>query len=408
MSNSILNYNPRPLIISGYSSQHLSRSIADELGSRYVKVQYKQFDDNEIKVTIEENIRGHEVVIIASASGDPNKQEKEAQLLAMTASTLADAKKVTLVLPYMWYGRSDSNFDERNYPGLVSTVRNLRDHCDSVVVCDPHNPDLTTAAFLSGSHTKPTLVHFAYPFAVQLKSLIEQGVLNRDRLAFAHADAGSSKRIGTSFRECTYNVLGFANRNPNHDDWAQGHKSHDNVTGKTTIISISSDVEGQDLVVNEDMISSGGTICDLATLVKSKGARSLTVFATTGLFTRNRKKGERLTAAIDRINDSDVDAIFITDTYSHKLTDPKVDAAIRKSPIIHEIKTAPYLASIIRALHIEIDRNQEPSGEGRNAETNMNSVSAILRGTHPYQTGQERVISVPVALKPKNPLLNLG
>jgi phosphoribosylpyrophosphate synthetase len=56
-------------------------------------------------------VRGHAVVIVASAAGDPNKQEKEARLL-MRAANRAGAKQVTLLLPYMWYGRSDDIWDE--------------------------------------------------------------------------------------------------------------------------------------------------------------------------------------------------------------------------------------------------------------------------------------------------------
>lgn len=210
---------PRPLIIAGFSSQPLAADIAAALDTRVVSVARKQFNDKEIQTTLEENVRGHQVVVIASAAGDPNKQEKESRLL-LRAANRAGAKQVTLLLPYMWYGRSDDIWDERNAPALIDTIETLRGHCQSVVVADPHNAGLTREKFLdAGSPVRnATIAHFAFPFATQLKHLIGDGTLQQDNLLFAHADAGSTKRISRSFRACMYDVLGFPNRNPDQDD----------------------------------------------------------------------------------------------------------------------------------------------------------------------------------------------
>jgi predicted nucleic acid-binding Zn ribbon protein len=153
-----------------------------------------------------------------------------------------------------------------------------------------------------------------------------------------------------------------------------------------------------DVVIFEDMIGSGGTACDLAALLKTMGARSVSLFATSGLFTTDAKKGEPLSASVERINQSQLDAVYITDTLTHRLTDPKIDRAIRRSPKVHVIKTAPYLAAIIRALHTEI---------GEETTSEQNSVSAILRGTHPDQVRDDQKIAVPVLRKSGSPLLTL-
>jgi len=387
---------PQPVIVSGFSSQPLATEIAAALGSRVLAVARKQFNDKEIQTTIKENVRGQEVIVIASASGDPNKQEKEARLL-MRAANRSGAKKVTLLLPYMWYGRSDDSWDERNAPALVDTVESLRSHCDSVVVADPHNAILTREKFLdNGCKVKDcTIVHFAYTAAMQLKSLIESGILSKDTLLFSHADAGSTKRIGVSFRACLYNVLGMT-RNPNEDDWAQGLKDREKVSGKSKIKGFSMAVEGRDVVIFEDLISSGGTACDLAELLKKKGARSVILFATTGLFTTDPKKGQSMTWSVERINQSQMDAVFIADTYNHSLTDPKIHEAIEQSPVVHIMKTAPYLAAILRALHVEVVED---------TDLEENSVSAIAKGIHPEQLCDSPQIATPVPLKDGNPLL---
>lgn len=382
------NGKPRPVIAAGYSSQALAKAMAAALGTRVVKVSGKQFPDKEIQTTIEENVRGREVIVVASAAGDPNKQEKEARLL-MRAANRAGAKTVTLVLPYMWYARSDDMWDERNSPALSDTIETLRDHCHHVVVADPHNHSFTREKFLdSGNLLRNCLtVHFGYLFAVQLKYLLEEGVISLQRLLLSHADAGSTKRISRSFRASIYSVLGI-DRNPDQDDWDQGLKHRDKATGKIKIKGFSTDVNGLDVVVFEDMIGSGGTACDLAAVLKELGARSITLFATSGLFTPS--PDGPVTAAVERINKSELDYVFITDTYDHSLTDPEINEAIEKSSVIHTIKTASYLAAIVEALHADVTDE---------TTTDDNSISAILRGAHPKQKKQGSTIAQPAVLK---------
>lgn len=387
---------PKPVIVSGFSSQHFAEEVATCLDTQVTEVQRRQFDDKEIQTTIEANVRGREVIVVASAAGDPNKQEKEARLL-MRAAGRSGAKSVTLVLPYMWYGRSDDNWDERNSPALIDTIETLREHCQNVVIADPHNHGLTREKFLdSGSPVRNCItLHFAYPFAIQLKHMFNEKVLHPDKLLLSHADAGSSKRISRSFRSSLYNVLEL-DRNPDQDDWGQGLKDRDKSTGKTRFKGFSTDVTDQDVVIFEDMIASGGTICELADLLKNMGARSVTIFATSGLFIS--PNGKPKTAAIDRINDSRIDAVYITDTYDHRLTDPKIHNAIQKSPVIHTISTTAYTAAVIEAMHAEV-------GEG--AHSDGNSISAILRGRHPDQRDPAQRIATPATIKVNSPLLRL-
>ena len=128
------------------------------------------------------------------------------------------------------------------------------------------------------------------------------------------------------------------------------------------------------------------------------GARSVILFASSGLFLVDLKK-ESLTASVERINNSKLDAVYITDTYQHSLTNPEIQQAIAQSPIIHVIKTAPYLSSIVRALHVERAEEMEPE---------QNSVLALLKGTHPDQTREGQTLSIPVPTKAGSPLLRLG
>jgi ribose-phosphate pyrophosphokinase len=382
-----------PIIVSGYSSQNLAKNIADVMQTRLIDVSYKQFQDREIQTTINDNVRGREVVVVASASGDPNKQEKETRLL-MRAAKQSGAKSVTLLLPYMWYGRSDDNWDERNAPALVDTIENLRPHCDHVLIVDPHNQGFTREKFACSTIKNRQTIHLAYPFAVQLKSLFNEQALNIDDLLLSHADAGSTKRISPSFRKAIYNVLGL-DRNPSQDDWAQGQKDRDKVTGKSCVRGFSQDVQNKHIVIFEDMLSTGGTACDLADFLKKQGAKSVILFATNGLFNTTDSD---ITKGVQRINNSQLDAVFIADTYDHSLTDPAIHQAIENSPIIHVIKTAPYLASIINAMLTEVTPEMEHD---------ENSISALLSGCHPHQIKINQRIATATALKSTSPLLKI-
>lgn len=387
-----------PVILSGWSSQDLANEIAVAMGAPLGKVAYRQFPDHEIQTTIEENISARDAIVVASAAGDPNKQEKETRLL-LRAADRSNAKSVTLLLPYMWYGRSDDSWDERNAPALIDTIETLREHCNKAIIIDPHNHILTREKFVdSTTRTVCKTLHLGYPFAIQLRHLFNQGVLDHERLMFAHADAGGSKRIGRSFRNAAYNVLEIKNRNPEHDDWAQGIKDRDKVTGKSKVTGFSQNPAGKDVVIFEDMVSSAGTMCDLAQYLKDRGARSVIFLASHGLFTP--KEDQTISASVGNINNSAIDILYVSDTYNHRLIDPEIHHAIEKSPVIHVIKTASYLGAILTALNAEY------------SEDDLNSISALQRGTHPdllssNLSGDQKPVVSPVSLKADCPLLKL-
>ncbi len=386
-------HSPKPLVISGYSSQDFSARIAQELGSRLAQVSYKKHDDGEISTTLDGNVRNRDVVVVASASGSPNTQEKETRLL-MRAARQGGAKSITLVLPYMFYGRSDSSFDTRSAPALADTIYTLRGLCDNVIVMDPHNPGLTDALFKEASNMKSsTMVNFAYPFAVQVRDLFNQQVISRHSLMLTYPDVGASKRITRNFRQCVYGVLDLPMNPERSDEWTQVMKTRDHRTGAINV-SVNADVTGRDIVVFEDMIASGGTACDIAALLKERGARTVTLFASSGLFTAKKaradKAAEHPLAAVRRIDESALDAVFITDTYDHRLINPGMHQAIADSNTIHVLPTAPFVAGMLKLLHMEVTEDMQDED---------NSISALLRGQHAWQQDPAQTVAQAVPLK---------
>ena len=171
--------------------------------------------------------------------------------------------------------------------------------------------------------------------------------------------------------------------------------SRDPKTGQKDI-TVTTDVTGRDIVIFEDMVDSGGTAIEIARILKEKGARSVIMFATTGLFTPDDR--ENRDSVIRNINNSPLDAVFITDTYNHKYVHPEIHEAIKDSPIIHVIETAPMLAAMIEAMHKQVTSL---------TEEDENSISSIIRGKHKLQQNGKN-LAEPVQLKPNSPLWKLA
>ncbi|MEM6811476.1 MAG: ribose-phosphate diphosphokinase [Pseudomonadota bacterium] len=383
----------KPLIIPGYSSQILANDIAESLGWTVVDVDRKQHPSREIRSVIQSNIRKREVVVIASAAGEPNRNVIETELL-LGAAKENGAREITLVLPYMFYGREDGKFGERASTSLLNTIARFKDLCDNVVVVDPHNIELTQALFLMPPNkTTCDVVHLAYPFAQQLNSLFNQNIISRDRLLFTYPDAGASKRISNSFRQCLYSVASIELDYERKDEWAQVAASRNNRTNEKRV-SVTDDVKGRDIVIFEDMVDTGGTAMDIAKILKEKGARSVILFASNGLFSSKDK--DDLLKTVSDINQSELDAVFISDSFNYAGVNDNLVKAIADSPVIHTIKTSPYLAQIIRASTLTPTKHMHPD---------ENSVSSILRGDH-RSLSRKLVKSTP--LKANSPLLALA
>lgn len=387
-----------PTISHGFSSEALAQNIAKELGTRIAHIDHKEFDDGEIRIEHDSNIRRRALAHIVSGSGDPNTQIIEAQQDMDAAKFKGGAKPITMVVPYMFYGRGDSTFGKRAGRSLRVAIKNLRDEAQHFIIADPHNHEITEVLFNEGRNVESvTIADFAYPYAIQLKHLFNEKVIAKDRAVFALPDAGAAKRVTPNFKSCLYNTLGI-DRNPSKKDWPVADKNRDHDSGDSDS-SLSGDFTGKDVIMFEDMIASGGTACDTATLLKEQGARSVTLFATTGLFTSAKKGGKRKKTAINRINNSDLDAVFITDTYDYRDTHPHLFKAIEKSAVIHVIDSAPYLAAIIKALHMDVTDEMQ---------RDENSISSILLGKHASQLCENQQVARPTVLKKKSPLRKLA
>lgn len=389
------------LYLPGYSSEPLAAAMARATGGSVAQIERTHHNDKGLEIGISANMRGRDVTVVASGAGDPQTQFAETLFLLQNADK-AGAASIDLVLPNPYNERSDQPKGARTGAAMFEVMMTaMRGFCDEVVIVDPHNRDLARSMFENGASSRigsATLVNMAFPYAIQIKSLIDQGIIDRDNILPTHADAGGVKRIRPDARECFNRHIGWR-FDPRKDDWAQAFNRRHPDTGEKTTggIGVSEDVEGRDVLIFEDIADTAKTLCTTAAQLKDMGARSVTAFAAKLIL--SPKPGEAITASIDRINSSAIDLLVGTDIVDYRLVSPPRARAIEASPVIHLMASGGYLGSYIKALHLT---------PGPDTHEDANSVSAINRGAHPDQLDPKQAIVQPVALKQGNPLLELA
>ena len=263
-----------------------------------------RFSDGEFQPQFEESVRGASVYIIQSTI--PPADNLMELLLAIDAAKRASADTVVAVIPYFGWARQDRKDRPRVSIG-AKLVANLLTAAgaDRVMTCDLHADQIQGFFDIPVDHVSGSWV-----FLPMLRQM------NLPELAIAAPDMGGAKRahlyaksLGTPMIIC--------------------HKIRvkANVVGSITAIG---EVEGKNIVIIDDMIDTAGTLCKVADVLMSMGALSVRACATHGMLS-----GE----AVQRIHDSALCEVFITDTIPHpELTgDPK----------IRILSMAPTFASII-------------------------------------------------------------
>ena len=249
------------------------------------------FSDGEFQPQYEESVRGASVYIIQSTI--PPADNLMELLLAIDAAKRASADEVVAVMPYFGWARQDRKDRPRVAIGAKLVANLLRAAgADRVMTCDLH------AGQIQGFFDIP--VDHVYASKVFLPYIRDRHFKN---LAIAAPDMGGAKRANVYARELMCPVIIC-------------HKTREraNVVGSITAIG---EIEGKDIIIVDDMIDTAGTLCKAADVLKSRGAASVRACATHGMLSGS---------AVQRIHDSALEEVFITDTIPHPelADDPKI------------------------------------------------------------------------------------
>ncbi|MBO5546552.1 MAG: ribose-phosphate pyrophosphokinase [Bacteroidales bacterium] len=249
------------------------------------------FSDGEFQPQYEESVRGASVYIIQSTI--PPADNLMELLLAIDAAKRASADEVVAVIPYFGWARQDRKDRPRVAIGAKLVANLLRSAgADRVMTCDLHAGQIQGFFDIPVDHVYASKVFLPY-----IKSR------HFGNLAIAAPDMGGAKRANVYARELMCPVIIC-------------HKTREraNVVGSITAIG---EIEGKDIIIVDDMIDTAGTLCKAADVLKSRGAASVRACATHGMLSGS---------AVQRIHDSALEEVFITDTIPHPelADDPKI------------------------------------------------------------------------------------
>ena len=272
--------NSAPIkFFAGRNSKPLAEKIARSFGVELGKTTVLEFSDGEFQPYYNESVRGCTVFLVQSTN--PPAENILELLLMIDAAKRASAYKVVAVLPYYGYGRQDRKDKPRSSIGAKLKANLLVSAgVDRVMTMDMHADQLQGFFDVPVDHLYASAVFVPY-----IKSL---GV---EDLAIAAPDMGGTKRANAyaRFLECQMVICYKTRKKPN-------------VVEEIRAIG---EMEGKNIFIVDDMIDTAGTICLAAEMMKNEGAKSVRVVATHPVLSG---------PAYDRINDSDIDEVLVTDT----------------------------------------------------------------------------------------------
>ena len=300
-------------ILSCNSNLPLADSISKELNLKLVNVEVKRFSDMEVFVEVKENVRGEDMFVIQSTSYPANDNLMEL-LVTLDALRRASAKRITAVIPYFGYARQDRKSGPRT-PISAKLVANLITSAgaDRVLTMDLH------AGQIQGFFDIPTYNLFAAPvFVKDIKdrySDVPTIVVSPDVGGVLRARA-IARRINAGLA-----IIDKRREKP----------------GASEVMNIIGDVSKHHCILVDDIVDSGGTLCNAAQALVSAGAISVDAYVTHGVLSGS---------AVSRVLNSPLQNLVTTD--SIQATEP-----IKLASNIRQISIATILGEAIRRVHTE-------------------------------------------------------
>lgn len=300
-------------LISGSSNELLAGAIADVLDVPLTEVEVKRFRDQEIFVKINENVRGEDIFLIQPTAAPANDHLMEL-LIMIDALVRASAQRITAVIPYYGYARQDRKTGGRT-PISAKLVANLisKAGADRVLTIDLH------AGQIQGFFDIPTDNLFGQPvFVDDIKDNFSKK--ERDNLLFVSPDVGGVVRTRSLAKRFEADIAIIDKRRPK--------------AGESEVMNIIGDVAGRNCVLLDDIIDSGGTLCNAAAAIMDQGAASVSAYITHGVLSN---------PAVERITNSVLTEVVITDTIGQ----PEKVKACKK---IREVTVSTLLGEAIRRI----------------------------------------------------------
>ncbi|TWF54555.1 ribose-phosphate pyrophosphokinase [Neorhizobium alkalisoli] len=300
-------------VFAGNSNRHLADAICSYLNVPVGKASVRRFADQEIFVEIQENVRGEDVFVIQSTSFPTNDNLMEL-LIMIDAFRRSSAKRITAVLPYFGYARQDRKAGPRT-PISAKLVANLITEAgaDRVLTLDLH------AGQIQGFFDIPTDNLYAVP--ILARDVKEHYDLNN--VMVVSPDVGGVVRARSLAKRLDCQLAIVDKRRER--------------AGESEVMNVIGDVSGKDCLLIDDIVDSGGTLCNAAEALLKHGATSVTAYITHGVLSGG---------AVARIAASKLRELVITDSI-------QPTTAVQSAHNIRVITTANLLGEAINRTAME-------------------------------------------------------
>jgi ribose-phosphate pyrophosphokinase len=294
-------------LVAGNSNIALAETTAAYLNIPLSKCVVRRFADMEIFVEIQENVRGEDVFVLQSTSFPANDHLMET-LIIIDALRRSSARRITAVIPYFGYARQDRKPGPRT-PISAKLVANMITEAgaDRVMTVDLH------AGQIQGFFDIPTDNLFAAPAMVRdIKEKFNGRntmVVSPDVGGVVRA-RGLAKRIGAP--------LAIVDKRRER-------------AGESEVMNIIGDVKGHSCIMVDDIVDSGGTLCNAADALLTQGATDVSAYITHGVLSGG---------AVARITSSRLNELVVTDSI-------QATEAVRVSSNIRVLSIAPLIGEAI-------------------------------------------------------------
>ncbi|OYD13875.1 phosphoribosylpyrophosphate synthetase [candidate division WOR-3 bacterium JGI_Cruoil_03_51_56] len=301
---------PQLKVFTGRANQPLAQKISRHLELPLGDADMTNFADGEIRIKINENVRGSDVFVIQSTQ--PPADNLLELLLIIDALKRASAERVTAVIPYYGYARQDRKAEPR-VPVSAKLVANLlvRSGADRILTMELHAEQIQGFFDIPVDHLYSTPIFIEHFPKGKTQNLVvvapDPGRANRAR--------GFARRLGSNIP-----IAIVDKRRP-----APNQAEAVNVVGEVT---------GLDALIFDDMIDTASTLVAAASVLAKQGAKSISAVATHGILSG---------PAVNRIASSEIKEVIITDTINLA---PK-----RKNEKIKVLSVSPLLAEAILRIH---------------------------------------------------------
>ena len=298
-------------LMAGNSNLPLARAVAGYLEIPLTDASVRRFADEEIFVEIHENVRGEDLFILQSTSYPANDNLMEL-LIAIDACRRASAKRITAVIPYFGYARQDRKPGPRT-PISAKLVANLITEAgaDRVLSVDLH------AGQIQGFFDIPTDNLFAAPtMAADI-----QARYGENDLVVVSPDVGGVVRARALAKRLDNAPLAIVDKRRER-------------AGESEVMNIIGEVSGRNCIMIDDIVDSGGTLCNAAQALLDAGAKSVTAYITHGVLSGG---------AVARVDNSALKELVITDSIL------PTDAA-KDSKRIRILPIAPLIGEAVRRI----------------------------------------------------------